>query len=782
MMNHIFHSKYLVIAVVILFIFLISSDVFPQEDASSQQEEIKKLIEEGKEFYDNGEYYKALTKYIRARDLINKWIETEKKNLSEQISKVYLNLAFIYYAINDMEASKENLNQLFKVNPGMEIEEINYPMGFIELYKNIREEHTKPEEEKPAEEEKLEEEAEKKAVEELEKEQVEEAAKKKAVEELEKKKDELKEPEKKKVEKPKKEKEEEVKKEEPEKVKKEKEEPIVKEKPGEEKGKPEKKKFPFLVVGGVLAAGGVAAVLLLGGPGTGTIQVNSTPPGADVYLDGTSKGQVTPCTLSEVSKGSHSVKLLKEGYVDYVKSVEVSGGKTETINADLTVHTINVTEPTGDSFWYKEFEVTIEWATGGGLNAKGNMVYQSGIHSGTNKKGVSSLERSLLNRHNHFQRLKRQGKGMKNNDISEGLQGSQGELTTEQDSSMKRETGRYSTDGKTKGDSEMMQELSRQGLSISSSGFNKSLTTSLNKAQSGVDSLGISRVRIDLYKGKDHVEVIAESIDNSGSFNWRVPEFLEAGTNYKVRVICLGEPDIFGESDKFETKDFVEWVDIPEGSFLMGDNFNEGQPDEQPVHEVNLDGYYISKYEVTFEQYDTFCEETGRTKPSDQGWGRNERPVITVTWHDAKEFCEWVSEKLGEDIHLPTEAQWEKAARGTDQRRYPWGNSEPDSTRANYGENENKTMPVGSYSAGKSFYGVHDMAGNVWEFCQDWYDPDYYKYSPRDNPQGPSNGSDRVIRGGCWWSKWYHIRSALRSYKHPSSIGTKNGFRICKEK
>jgi formylglycine-generating enzyme required for sulfatase activity len=214
----------------------------------------------------------------------------------------------------------------------------------------------------------------------------------------------------------------------------------------------------------------------------------------------------------------------------------------------------------------------------------------------------------------------------------------------------------------------------------------------------------------------------------------------------------------------------------------MGDNFNEGQPDEKPVHEVYLDTYYISKYEVTFEQYDYFCEETGRKKPSDQDWGRNERPVITVTWYDAKEFCDWLSEKLGEDIHLPTEAQWEKAARGTDQRRFPWGNSDPDSTRANYGRNENKTMPVGSYPAGKSFYGVHDMAGNVWEFCQDWYDPDYYKYSPRNNPQGPSSGSERVTRGGDWWSKAYGLRSALRNYMSPSAIGTKNGFRICKEK
>jgi formylglycine-generating enzyme required for sulfatase activity len=226
----------------------------------------------------------------------------------------------------------------------------------------------------------------------------------------------------------------------------------------------------------------------------------------------------------------------------------------------------------------------------------------------------------------------------------------------------------------------------------------------------------------------------------------------------------------------------IDWIQISAGSFKMGDNFNEGDSDERPVHTVYLDTYYISKYEVTFEQYDLFCEATGRAKPKDfYNWGRGSRPVIDVSWEDAKAFCDWLKSKTGENVHLPTEAQWEKAARGTDQRRYTWGNGAPTSSLANYYKNVGKTMPVGSYPSGVSPYGVHDMAGNVWEWCQDWYDANYYSSSPGSNPQGPSSGSARVIRGGGWNSVADYIRSAKRDSLSPSGSTIYFGFRLCKE-
>lgn len=296
--------------------------------------------------------------------------------------------------------------------------------------------------------------------------------------------------------------------------------------------------------------------------------------------------------------------------------------------------------------------------------------------------------------------------------------------------------------------------------------------------------LGLSDVKIDLYKGSTFNQTIVESTENDGSYTWTVDPSLEDGTNYKVRISSSSDSTVYGESEEFEIRTIreIEWVQIPAGNFQMGDNFNEGESDELPVHTVYLDTYYISKYEVTFKEYDEFCDATGRTKPSDEGWGRGARPVINVSWADANAFCDWKSGETGENIYLPTEAQWEKAARGTDQRRYPWGNDSPDSYLANYNRNVEKTMPIGYYPSGVSPYGIHDMAGNVYEWCSDWYDDNYYSGSPTNNPQGPSSGFFRVLRGGCWHSNAYHIRSAYRYSNFPPSYGRPYiGLRLCKD-
>ena len=246
-------------------------------------------------------------------------------------------------------------------------------------------------------------------------------------------------------------------------------------------------------------------------------------------------------------------------------------------------------------------------------------------------------------------------------------------------------------------------------------------------------------------------------------------------------------------------------VYIPEGEFLMGQTDEEKQwlikeagksyyeewySDETPAHKVYLDGFWISKYEVTFAQYDRFCEETGREKPDDEGWGRGNRPVINVSWNDALAYTKWLSQKTGLPFRLPTEAEWEKACRGTDGRRYPWGNHSPyynGKWYANFeayddwfrrGEDGYEyTAPVGSYPEGASPYGLLDMAGNVWEWVADWYDKHYYSKSPYRNPKGPATGSNRVVRGGCWLNYAHHIRCADRGYDAPSGPAYDVGFR-----
>lgn len=230
----------------------------------------------------------------------------------------------------------------------------------------------------------------------------------------------------------------------------------------------------------------------------------------------------------------------------------------------------------------------------------------------------------------------------------------------------------------------------------------------------------------------------------------------------------------------------ISWISIPEGEFTRGDNFYEGRIDELPVHSVYLDEYSISKYEITFDQYDFFCEETGREKPSDSGWGRGTRPVINVDWNDANDFCIWLSNKTCKNIHLPTEAQWEKAARGNDQRRFAWGNEDPTCDIARFKDCGEITDPVDFYPLGQSSYGVFNMTGNVWEWCQDWYDESYYSSSPYFNPMGPPTGTERVFRGGgctTWWRNLSlnGLRAANRDFSLPTRIFFGLGFRIAQD-
>lgn len=199
-------------------------------------------------------------------------------------------------------------------------------------------------------------------------------------------------------------------------------------------------------------------------------------------------------------------------------------------------------------------------------------------------------------------------------------------------------------------------------------------------------------------------------------------------------------------------KDGAEMVLIPTGEFWMGCNEEMDQEcddDEKPGRKVYLDAFYIDKYEVTVAQYRQ-CVQAGGCSIDDFSeycnWGKGERenhPVNCVDWNQAKTYCEWAGKRL------PTEAEWEKAARGTDGRKYPWGNRW-DSSKTNAENRVSKTSSVGSFPAGVSLDGVHDMAGNVEEWVQDWYDRDYDKRSVSQNPQGPDSGSVKVLRGGSW--------------------------------
>ena len=227
------------------------------------------------------------------------------------------------------------------------------------------------------------------------------------------------------------------------------------------------------------------------------------------------------------------------------------------------------------------------------------------------------------------------------------------------------------------------------------------------------------------------------------------------------------------------TVDGAELVYVPAGDFLMGaaDDDPQAYYDERPQHVVYLDAYWIDKTEVTNEQFGRFVDATGYEAGPwwrDEAAGKANHPVVYVTWFDAKAYCEWAGRQL------PTEAQWEKAARGTDGRMYPWGNEAPDASRCNFDLGVGGTTPVGSYPAGASPYGALDVAGNVWEWVVDWYDEGYYANSPSRNPTGPDSGEYRVLRGGSWYSYSRSVRSSSRTGCFPDLRDGRGGFRCAR--
>jgi formylglycine-generating enzyme required for sulfatase activity len=245
-----------------------------------------------------------------------------------------------------------------------------------------------------------------------------------------------------------------------------------------------------------------------------------------------------------------------------------------------------------------------------------------------------------------------------------------------------------------------------------------------------------------------------------------------------------------------------EMVLVEAGSFEMGST--DGLSDDQPVHTVRITRpFYVARYAVTFEEYDRFCEDTiGKNKLDDNGWGRGNRPVMHVTWYDAVEYCNWLSEKEGltpcysgkgratecefsaNGYRLPTEAEWEYAARGGQKSQgYTYaGSDNPDDVAWYIGNAGGQTHPVGQKQPNE--LGLYDMSGNLFEWCWDWYGEDYYASSPPSDPTGPPAPHtavpwelNRVRRSGSWRESSDSIRTTYRSIDYASYVGD-NGFRL----
>ncbi len=306
--------------------------------------------------------------------------------------------------------------------------------------------------------------------------------------------------------------------------------------------------------------------------------------------------------------------------------------------------------------------------------------------------------------------------------------------------------------------------------------------------------------------------------DPQDSFPIWIWLILGAGLIVGVLALFLGRDILsFGPragSIQRSAADDMDQVYIPEGQFQMGSASEGALPDVKPQHAVYLDAYWMDQTEVTNKQFMSFVEATGyRTTAEEigQSWvfelgnwreaegvnwrhprgqntdleGRGDHPVIHISWQDARAYCEWAGRRL------PTEAEWEKAAGGTELIQYPWGDQPADGKRANFADQAlsakwsnmdvddgfARTAPVASYEEGASPYGVHDMAGNVYEWVQDWYQWDYYARSPYRNPTGPESGKHRSVRGASWVSKASNYAVYSRVSLPPQYTIQDTGFR-----
>jgi serine/threonine protein kinase len=211
---------------------------------------------------------------------------------------------------------------------------------------------------------------------------------------------------------------------------------------------------------------------------------------------------------------------------------------------------------------------------------------------------------------------------------------------------------------------------------------------------------------------------------------------------------------------------------LPAGTFSMGSDL--GKEDEQPVHEVSLDDFWIDETEVTNSLYIRCVREGPCNPPFDDVEAAvkgDNHPVVGVSWYDAQTYCSWVGARL------PTEAEWEYAARGIEGRKYPWGNETPSCEIAQYGSCAGDTVPAGSLPGGAAWGGTMEMSGNVWEWVYDWYGGDYYGESPRQNPQGPGSGASKVVRGGSWGNGLLYLRGTTRDAFIPRNKYIYVGFR-----
>jgi len=520
---------------------------------------------------------------------------------------------------------------------------------------------------------------------------------------------------------------------------------------------------------------------------TGDLNITSSPPGAAIAIDGKQTKYTTPFIMTNLTEGKHQVAVALETYQDGVRDVSVVADETKT--ADFTfvtaLGTLSITsEPSGADVWIDGEKSGV---TPVALERMKSRKYAVKCAMQDYKPGIDTVF------------IPMNGVGEKN----VILQPTFGTLVLPE----LPDSGNYLIDGaknkilrmrlapgnhrvvynggtKWSGVDTTVQitlgnETSIHFKAVRLTGF-LSISVEPGDAEISVDGKVLNPGAIVLrYETGDYVVAGKKTGYTRVSENARIVP----GETCSVKLVLPQIPDRDGDGvldDVDKCPDEVGKVEfdgckeqppkgmalIPGGTFMMGSN--DGESDEKPVHQVTVNGFYMDKTEVTQAEY----ERVMGTNPS-YFKGCPDCPVEKVIWYDAKEYCDKVGKRL------PTEAEWEYAARAGSTTKYYWGNGAPDAYAWYNGNSESKTHPVGQKQP--NAWGLYDMSGNVWEWCSDWYDLDYSKSSSQ-NPQGPSSGEYRVLRGGLWGNLPVILRSAVRYRFAPDSRLIVSGFRCVRSR
>jgi formylglycine-generating enzyme required for sulfatase activity/TolB-like protein len=454
---------------------------------------------------------------------------------------------------------------------------------------------------------------------------------------------------------------------------------------------------------------------------TGRLRVTSKPPGAKITVDGVAQGS-TPRLVAKLEVGEHLVMVAKEGFKPYSEKVQVKSSGQALVNVKL------------EKLFYGRLKVTSQ--------PVGAEVFLDSLSKGTTP--LAGLAFDSL-----------EAKSYKLLVTAKDYEPYEAAVTLAPNEAKTVEA-----------------VLVSRSISVSSTPPGASvLVNGQTKGQTPCLVTGLA-------PGKYPVKVTKEGYED-----FAAEVAVELGQIASLNAELIPLPEGFGylgvNAQGFKQyrnlKDGSTLIEIPSGEFTMG--ANDGESVEKPVRQVTLTKYYIGQYEVTVGQFKRFCEAMSRPMPAQPSWSQGDNyPVVSVSWEDALAYCDWAG------LRLPTEAEWERAARGAEGHRYPWGN-EWDASKCNSkekGDGFDHTAPVGSFPQGVSPCGASDMAGNVSEGCRDWFFENYYKVSMAFNPKGPLMGKERVVRGGGWDSLVKACRATNRDKIRPEAKSESLGFRVAK--